>query len=61
MKLEVGTKVQSCNRTWTVARVCRVYYHLTADGSKSLKNHTFPILKSEAHRDIESGIAKVIA
>lgn len=60
MKLEVGTRVQACGKTWTVKRVGRIYYHLAVDGSKTLHGMTFEIPKTEAHADIQSGKATII-
>jgi len=60
MELAVGTKVEACNKVWTVARVGSIYYHMAVAGSEKLKGYTFEIPKNEAHDDIASGKAKVI-
>jgi hypothetical protein len=61
MKLAIGTKIESCNKVWIVKSIGRLYYHLAVQGSEKLKGYTFEIPKAEAHADIASGIAKVIA
>ena len=61
MTLSIGTKIESCNKVWIVKSVGRVYYHLAVQGSENLKGYTFEIPKSEAHSDIESGVAKIVA
>ena len=61
MTLAIGTKIESCGCAWTVVSVGRVYYHLETQGKKTGVPCTTPILKGEAHADIASGIAKVVA